>query len=98
MSNATLQLPAEFDIAHVSDIRNTLLGQADAGPVTLDASAITKMDGAGIQLLLAFVRQLQADGRSWSWSETSETVQRVAEMLSLTEELGLPNGGSGHDQ
>ena len=53
----TFHLPAELTIAGASALRQALLTQLSTpDELTLEASAVTHADSAGLQLLLAVVR------------------------------------------
>ena len=79
--------PAKIGIANAQAFRTQLLEVAAEGPVAVDASGVSHIDAAGIQLLLAFTRGLEAQGRSWSWDGLAPAVQRAAENLGLTQTL-----------
>jgi anti-anti-sigma regulatory factor len=53
----TFTLPAELTIANASALRQALLtALIEPGELSLDASAITQADSAGLQLLLSATR------------------------------------------
>jgi len=61
------------------------------GDVEIDATHVGKIDTAGLQLLLAFVRQMDADGRGLSWKQDpNPELYRAAAQLGLVDALKLP--------
>ena len=83
-------LPAECVIASASGLRTTLLKRvSDAGNVQLDASAIQRVDTAGLQMLAAFVRDRRADGLPLEWLGVPACLTEAATLLDLTNALGL---------
>jgi len=61
-----------------------------AGDVEIDASAVEKIDTAGLQLLVAFKRGLQDTNRGLTWRATAPELHRAAAQLGLSAPLGLP--------
>ena len=92
MKSSTVVCPKELNIAHAAAFRDELLKVPAKGPVVIDVSSIQRIDGAGAQILLAFVQHLSAQGREWSWSERADVVDRAAETLGLSEALQLSAG------
>jgi phospholipid transport system transporter-binding protein len=77
------------------DLRARLVA---ARPVTLDVSAVARVDTAALQLLTAFVRGARARGITFAWHRPSEAFTRSADRLGLSQELGLaapPPAGAG---
>jgi ABC-type transporter Mla MlaB component len=58
--------------------------------LTLNARAVKRVDGAGLQLLAAFVRQRRASGRSVTWRGVSSELAEGAALLGLAAILELP--------
>ena len=61
----------------------------ESGHVQIDGAAVDRVDTAGLQLLAAFVRDLQADARSVEWIGCSAALRRAATALGLGVALGL---------
>jgi anti-anti-sigma regulatory factor len=61
----------------------------ESGNVQIDGSAVDRIDTAGLQLLAAFVRDLQAEARSVEWLGCSTALRRSANALGLGAALGL---------
>jgi anti-anti-sigma regulatory factor len=59
------------------------------GQLTLDASAVARIDAAGLQLLCAAVAAARSAGRPVSWTAVSDTVIEGARTLALEAALGL---------
>jgi anti-anti-sigma regulatory factor len=61
----------------------------DGAAVELDLSEVTRMDTAGLQLILVFVSDMKRQGRGVSVLAASETVKQCAMSAGVTELLGL---------
>ena len=57
--------------------------------VSIDASAVEMTDTASLQVLLAFVHQIEAQDRSIHWIEPSERLLANASLLGLKDALQL---------
>jgi len=58
-------------------------------PVTLDATRLTRIDTAGLQLLAAFVRDRQANGRAVAWQGLPPWLAMATERLGLAVALAV---------
>jgi len=89
---STLELASVCTLREAADIKALLMTQvAQAGDVDVDASRVGKIDTAGLQLLLAFVRQLDAEGRALVWAQQPNAeLYRAAAQLGLVDALKLP--------
>jgi len=66
-------------------------GWVDAVDIdTVDASGVTQIDTAGLQLLLALLLSLHRAGRPWSWVGVSDAVRQTAQRLGLSDMLLIP--------
>lgn len=88
---ASLVLPERADVSsalcvHEVMIR-TQLGSVDA--VELDASLVTKVDVAVLQLILAWMAVLDSQHIPWRWRAVSETFQQIAGFAGLSGQLRL---------
>ncbi|MDO6460905.1 STAS domain-containing protein [Granulosicoccaceae sp. 1_MG-2023] len=54
---------------------------------SIDASAVTSVDTASLQLLLSFVRQLDDNGCRVNWCGVSDAFVKTADLLDLTRDL-----------
>jgi ABC-type transporter Mla MlaB component len=61
----------------------------DSGTVQIDGAAVDRVDTAGLQLLAAFIRDLQAQLRAVEWIGCSAALRRAANSLGLAVALGL---------
>jgi ABC-type transporter Mla MlaB component len=61
----------------------------DSGTVQIDGAAVDRVDTAGLQLLAAFIRDLQAQLRAVEWIGCSAVLRRAANSLGLAVALGL---------
>jgi len=88
-------LPADCVIASAADLRGALLERvSDTGNVQLDASAVQRVDTASLQVLAAFVRGRRAEGLPLEWLGVSACLTDAANLLDLTNVLGLGSPGA----
>jgi anti-anti-sigma regulatory factor len=62
---------------------------AAKGKIVLDGGNIEQIDGTGLQLLVALIKQAGAQGMEVSWKGVSETLRAGALQLALSEALHL---------
>jgi anti-anti-sigma regulatory factor len=87
---STLKLDAHCTLRESIAFKVALLEQLELGrDVILDASAVSKIDTAGLQLLVAFVRQLRSSGHTLQWEGVTPELQRAATQLDLLDLIGL---------
>jgi anti-anti-sigma regulatory factor len=55
----------------------------ESGPVQIDATAVDRVDTAGLQLLAAFIRDLRAESRPVEWIGCSDALRKGAQALGL---------------
>lgn len=94
MSDHNLRLEAALDIAHAAQFKTTLdTALSGEKSLSLDGGEVSRVDAAGLQLLLAFVRQCKALEIELSWDSASETLRDAAAGLGLAQalQLQLPN-------
>jgi len=65
-----------------------VMGGVDS-PITLDGSDIQVIDTAGLQLVMALIRELNEDGVSWQWGDRSDLLNESAQQLGLSSQLSL---------
>jgi phospholipid transport system transporter-binding protein len=87
----TITLAAEEDISVAAALKERLVEAHETGAsaVTIDGSAVGRIDTAALQLLVAFARDRRAAGGSVAWIRPSETLVRAATTAGLTSALGL---------
>ncbi|HXS22217.1 MAG TPA: STAS domain-containing protein [Steroidobacteraceae bacterium] len=89
--DGSLTLAAECTVAEAESLKSELARRLDeAGPVTLDVSALQRIDTAGLQLLAAFVRDRRTAGRVVQWRGSADALAGAAGLLGLTDMLELP--------
>jgi ABC-type transporter Mla MlaB component len=89
--DASLLLAAECTVAEAETLKSELgrrLQQSE--PVTLDVSALQRIDTAGLQLLAAFVRDRRTAGRAVAWRGRASALETAAGLLGLHDMLELP--------
>ncbi len=87
----TISLATVITIADVAALKETLMVHGDQqATVCIDAGGVQMIDTAGLQLLLAFIRQRQAQNRDCTLLQPSQAFTDTAALLGLTEPLGLP--------
>ncbi len=65
-----------------------LLDAADS--VTLDISAVQRIDTAGLQVIAAFIRERESQGREVQWRGQAPALETAARLLGLGTLLKLP--------
>jgi len=60
-----------------------------SGPVELDLSGVTRVDSAGLALLLELARAARAQGRELRCTHAPEQLRRLAEFFGLSPLLAL---------
>jgi ABC-type transporter Mla MlaB component len=89
--DGSLLLAAECTVAEAEALKSELgrrLQQSQ--PVTLDVSALQRIDTAGLQLLAAFVRDRRTAGRAVAWRGRASALETAAGLLGLHDMLELP--------
>ena len=84
---ATIELPADCRMAELPALREQCLAMPSS---TLDAAAVTRVDTAALQLLVAVHRDAQTRGEHVAWANVSAPLREAAERLALTQALVLP--------
>jgi anti-anti-sigma regulatory factor len=87
---ARIELPEDCRIATLPELRARLLATVDQSACVLNASAVTRIDTAALQLLTAFQRDAASGGREVRWDGVSEVLREAAALLGLTQTLALP--------
>ena len=88
---SSLELASVCTLREAAELKSQLMAQVgQPGDVEIDATHVGKIDTAGLQLLLGFVRQLDADGRGLAWKQPNPELYRAAEQLGLVGALKLP--------
>lgn len=87
---AGIVLPADCRLGALDTLAPQLREAAGGGAATLDGAAVEKVDGAAMQLLVAFRRAAVTAGGSVSWAGASDVLHEAASLLGLGAELDLP--------
>jgi ABC-type transporter Mla MlaB component len=89
--STTLALAAECMVSGATSLKESLAGLLDEPlPVTLDITALQRIDTAGLQVITAFVRDRAGHGRTVEWQGTAPALTTAAQLLGLTSLLRLP--------
>jgi ABC-type transporter Mla MlaB component len=87
----SLVLAAECLVSGASTLKESLASLLDEPqPITLDITALQRIDTAGLQVLTAFIRERTAHGRTVEWRGISPALRSAAHLLGLTSLLELP--------
>lgn len=87
MSDTIEHLSGEWTIHQIGEHHHALLSAIQAGASTLDASGITEVDSAGLQLLVAARQSLQRQGRELHLIATSPCVREALSAYGLDANL-----------
>ena len=83
MSTSTACLSGEWTIHAIAQHREAMLLLVNEGQHEFDASGITDMDSAGLQLLVAAQRSIAQQGRELSLLQASQAVKDVLKAYGL---------------
>jgi ABC-type transporter Mla MlaB component len=84
----SLALPRSLDIAAVTVVAAELARGLALGDLTVDATAVVKVDAAGLQLLCALAITARGDGTRIAWHGVPAVLEDGARTLALTDALG----------
>lgn len=86
----TIECPAELDIAAASALHQQLLSAIQGKEaLVINGQAIRRIHAAGLQLLLSLVRHSKETALPISWSNPSPALLESAQLLGLSDDLGL---------
>ena len=85
-------LPASLDIRGIAATFEFLRSAVNCGVDSIDASRVTSVDTAGLQLLIAAGRTAATHGRALRWEGASSTLIEAATTLGIAGVLGLVKG------
>ena len=83
-------LPRCLDVSVVRTVAAELEDSLRLGELTLDASAIEKVEAASLQLLCAAMTAARAQGTEVRWKSVPAVLIEGARTLALAASLGLP--------
>ena len=85
-----MQLSGELTFANALAALDGARAQAGApGPLELDLSRVTRVDSAGLALLLELARLARSAGRELRCTHAPEQLRRLAEFFGLSQLLAL---------
>jgi phospholipid transport system transporter-binding protein len=87
----TARLEGELSFARATTLLDSLRAQlaGGAGPLDVDLGAVTRVDSAGLALLLELSRLARARGREVRFAKAPEQVRRLAEFFGVAQLLAL---------
>lgn len=89
-ANGPFAVAAECTVADASSLKAALAKLLDeTDSVTLDISAVQRIDTAGLQLIAMFVREREARGRQVRWQGAAPVLATAAQLLGLDSLLKL---------
>lgn len=88
-SDAQLGLPADLGIDRIADTRAQLSPLHDVPCLRIDASAVSRIHGATLQLLAAFCRDRNTAGHRTRWQAPSRILRDAVRQLALTPHLQI---------
>ena len=87
-SVASVVLPSDCTIRAIGGLHSCLRRMPELA--AFDGSAVQRIDRAGMQLLLAFIRERRAACAAVTWSGASPALLAAARALGLTTAMKLP--------
>jgi anti-anti-sigma regulatory factor len=89
--SGSFAIAAECTVADAGSLKAGLAKLLDdSGVVTLDVSAVQRIDTAGLQVIAIFVRERESHGRQVEWRGTAPALTAAAQLLGLSSFLKLP--------
>lgn len=86
-----LALSGELTVATANEVKGVLMSFLGShARVEVDLLNVTRLDTAGVQLLLLLHREAEAAGKSLIWLGYSLAVEEVFDLLDLSPLLGRP--------
>lgn len=83
-------LPASVAIRNARELREQCLARVADPSIRVDGSAVSDVDTAGLQLILAWQRAIGSAGGQFEWTSVSAALREAAVALGLSRELGMP--------
>lgn len=90
-STCPIALGSTLEVSMAADLYQRLsqaLEEEDT-LIVLDGSDVERVDAAGLQLLLAFVREAEARQAKWHWEAVPAVLSSAAHRLGLAQALQL---------
>ena len=83
-------LPGSVVIRNARELRDQCLARVSNPTIRVDAAAVSDVDTAGLQLMLAWQRAIVAAGGKFEWASVSPEFRDAAAAVGLGRELGIP--------
>jgi len=87
--------PPELDITQAERLHEAFRQLLDTAvsdqPIFIDASRVTRADGAGLQLLCALFSAAEQRGIALSWAGASPAIGEAARLLGVEGHLQIPS-------
>ena len=94
-SSQILDLGASLTVVEVTEWHSRFATAFEHGSrIEIKAEAIEQIDGAGVQLLVAVIKEALARHIEISWGAVSETLEQAVSQLGLESVFRLPAKGS----
>jgi ABC-type transporter Mla MlaB component len=91
VSPDSFSLQAECLIADAAELKGALAQLLEnTETVTLDISALRRIDTAGLQVIATFVRERASNGHAVKWAGAAPALASAAQLLGLSALLRLP--------
>lgn len=91
-SQGVINLGDQLVISNVGKVRAEWMDRIVAGvesPIVIEGGGLQMVDTAGLQLVVALIRELNEDGVSWQWGGRSDLLQSSAEQLGVSRMMSL---------
>jgi ABC-type transporter Mla MlaB component len=90
-ASTTFTLAAECMVSEAGSLKERLAALLEEPQaVTIDVSALQRIDTASLQVITAFVRERAGAGRAVEWQGTAPVLLTAVQLLGLTSLLKLP--------
>lgn len=92
MAQTTISCGELLDISVVGQFHSQLKeAMAETNGIEISAAGLQRIDGAGIQLLVAFFKEADQLHIDVSWKDISDSLVNAASLLGVSEQLHLVN-------
>ena len=89
-NGATIELPERFTVEAVADVLGEVRSRSGrAKTIRVDASSVCTVDSAGLQLLVAARRDIEAAGKTFELESVPDAMADSARLLGLAPMLDL---------
>ena len=85
----TVSLGSDLRIGRAREAYNALSDNGKYSQVVIDASDVSKVDAAGIQLLAAAIVRYRTAGTEWRWHNLSPALSSAVDLLGMGDALEL---------